>query len=91
MKQPQIEKYDPRMFRRWYDGPVMIIDSVGLGEVLDTGHASYLVVAHAININEIVKNIPRPFAGTVFVVAPTLIYEQLLNDHVDIDIRLLVV
>ena len=90
MKQPQIEKYDPRMFRRWYDGPVIIIDSVGL-ESIDTGHANYLVVAHAININEIVKNIPRPFAGTVFVVAPTLIYEQLLNDHVDIDIRLLVV
>lgn len=87
MNRFQIEQYDPRMFRRWHNGPVIILDSMKFGNTMDTGHAKYLAVQFAINTTEIVKNIPRPFAGTVYVAVPLATYEQLLEQNPDLDIR----
>lgn len=89
MRQQVIEQYEPGMFRKWYDGPVTIMD-VGYSDI-DIGHATRYGYQQTLEMKAMLKCFYPPYAGTIYIVGCTPCYEFLRKEFTDLDIRLLTV
>lgn len=85
-----VEQYIPGMFRKWYDGPVYILDSKCVN--VDIGHATYIAFQYIKDIEEFLnERIPRPFAGTIYLIIPEKYHKRLNDKFKELDVRLLTV
>lgn len=88
MHLPVVESYEPSLFRKWYDGPVLILDTMCAS--IDHGHATRVVFQYIKEIDEFLEEkVPRPFAGTIFLIVPEQSYLKLNEKYKELDVRLL--
>lgn len=79
-------KYEPAIFRRWHDGPVIVIDSYGVGSTIDTASAAYVAVGSNADVATYLNILRRPFAGTIYIVADESHVEWIAEEFPDLDI-----
>ena len=79
-------QYDPTMFRRWHDGPVVVIDCQGVGTAIDTQSAAYIVINSQSDAATYLNMLRRPFAGTIYVFADEHHVMLLASEFADLDI-----
>lgn len=88
MRLPVVERYEPSLFRKWYDGPVLILDATWVS--VERGHATHVAFQYIKEIDEFLEQeVPRPFAGTIFLVVPEQSYVKLNEKYKELDVRLL--
>ena len=76
--------YDPSIFRRWHDGPVIVVDAMCVGSAIDTGFCTYIVAVNDEAIFNLLNTIERPFAGTIYIFASDEFWLEMLIDDLDI-------
>lgn len=82
----RIAKYEPAIFRRWHDGPVIVIDNCGVGFTIDTASATYVAVGSNADIAAYLNILRRPFAGTIYIIADESQVEWIAEEFPDLDI-----
>lgn len=88
MRPPVVEQYDPSTFRKWHDGPVVILST--LSKPPDCGHATYVLFRYIKEVDDFLnEKITRPFVGTIFLMVPDKYYQRLNEKYKELDIRLL--
>ena len=79
-------QYEPSMFRRWHDGPIVVIDAQCVYSVIDTDSIAYIAVNSISQIANYLNTIIRPFAGTFYIIAPVNDVAEIAQEFSDLDI-----
>ena len=79
-------QYEPARFRRWHDGPVVVIDCQGVGSAIDTQGATYIAIDSQSDAVSYLNMLRRPFVGTIYVFADEQHVSFLASEFADLDI-----
>lgn len=79
-------RYDPAMFRRWHDGPIVVLDCEGVGMAIDVHSAKYVAAASLADAAVYLNMLSRPFAGTIYVFSTEGHVRLLSAEFADLDI-----
>jgi len=83
--------YSPSTIRSWHDGPVIVLDCEGVGVAIDTRGATYVVIYSIADAATYLNTLSRPFAGTIYVIAPAEQVKMLSHQFSDLDVVHLIV
>ena len=78
--------HDQSLFRRWHDGPVVVIDTIGVAGVICTNQAKYIVAGSHAEVISILNTLPRPYAGTICIFASDDFVSAIAAEYSDLDI-----
>lgn len=78
--------YEQSLFRRWHDGPVVVIDTLGVGSAIYTGLAKYIIAGSNAEVGIILNTLPRPYAGTIYIFASDDFVSTIAAEYNDLDI-----